>query len=161
MDAENMEFPEAYFDFVWSRGVINHSSDTRRALAEITRVLWPGRRFIAMVYHKLLEHPVRGGLCYGVLEGQFFRGYSLHEIIQDSTDGALARYDTIPQWHEALGPGLTVQSTKVFGSRSQLVPIPMGAIKAQLMKAIPARIGRMVTNRPFFGFMVTTDAIRQ
>jgi hypothetical protein len=37
----------------------------------------------------------------------------------------------------------------------------MGAIKARLMKAIPARIGRIVTNRPFFGFMVTTDAIRR
>jgi len=42
MDAENMEFPDASFDFVWSWGVIHHSSDTRKALAEITRVLRPG-----------------------------------------------------------------------------------------------------------------------
>ena len=30
LDAEQMDFPDASFDFVWSWGVIHHSSDTRK-----------------------------------------------------------------------------------------------------------------------------------
>jgi hypothetical protein len=80
-----------------------------------------------MVYHRSFWNTFNlGGLFHGVLKGQLFKGRSLHEIIQDSTDGTLARYYTIPEWHEALGPDLTVQSTKVFGSRSQSCPYSDG-----------------------------------
>jgi SAM-dependent methyltransferase len=159
MDAEKMTFPDNSFDFIWSWGVIHHSSNTNRALSEIARVLRPGGSFIAMVYHRSLwNFLVRGALFYGLIKGEFFRGKSLHRIIQDSTDGAVARYYRIPEWHGALDPYFVVRDTRVYGSRSQLIPLQMGPLKRRIMSLIPTALGRGITNRPFFGFMVVTKA---
>jgi ubiquinone/menaquinone biosynthesis C-methylase UbiE len=42
IDAEHMGFPDNSFDFVWSWGVIHHSSNTENVLREILRVLRQG-----------------------------------------------------------------------------------------------------------------------
>ena len=42
MDAEDMNFADYSFDFIWSWGVIHHSADTRRVLQEMHRVLRRG-----------------------------------------------------------------------------------------------------------------------
>ncbi|MBK7629848.1 MAG: class I SAM-dependent methyltransferase [Ignavibacteriales bacterium] len=52
MDAEALQFEDNSFDFVWSWGVIHHSSNTRKILEEIQRVLKPGGEAIIMVYHR-------------------------------------------------------------------------------------------------------------
>jgi SAM-dependent methyltransferase len=46
-DGNNLPFPEESFDFVCSMGVLHHVSDA----AEMFRVLKPGGRLIAMLYH--------------------------------------------------------------------------------------------------------------
>jgi ubiquinone/menaquinone biosynthesis C-methylase UbiE len=51
-DAENLSFPDAVFDVVYTWGVIHHSPDTNRAVAEIHRVLKPGGIAKVMVYHR-------------------------------------------------------------------------------------------------------------
>lgn len=51
-DSENLPFPDATFDLVWSHGVIHHSPETERAAREILRVLKPGGRAVVMVYHR-------------------------------------------------------------------------------------------------------------
>ena len=40
--AENLQFPDTHFDFVWSWTVLEHVSDYRRSLTEIHRVMKPG-----------------------------------------------------------------------------------------------------------------------
>lgn len=96
MDAEQMDFPDASFDFVWSWGVIHHSSDTIKVLKEIQRVLKPGGRLTFMVYHQSVWNTsMRGWLYYGLLKGGLFRGKNAHELLQENTDGALARYYTV------------------------------------------------------------------
>jgi SAM-dependent methyltransferase len=50
-DAENLPFEDASFDLVYSWGVIHHSPNTPRAVAEIHRVLKPGGTAKIMVYH--------------------------------------------------------------------------------------------------------------
>lgn len=50
-DAENIAFPEATFDLVYSYGVLHHSPDTQKALQEVCRVLRPGGDFKGMIYH--------------------------------------------------------------------------------------------------------------
>jgi SAM-dependent methyltransferase len=51
-DAENLSFADASFDIVYSWGVIHHSPNTRKAVAEIYRVLKPGGTAKIMIYHK-------------------------------------------------------------------------------------------------------------
>jgi ubiquinone/menaquinone biosynthesis C-methylase UbiE len=51
-DAENLDFPAASFDLVYSHGVLHHTPDTARAVKEIHRVLKPGGRALVMLYHR-------------------------------------------------------------------------------------------------------------
>lgn len=50
-DAENLDFPDAHFDVVYSWGVLHHSPDTSKAIQEVWRVLRPGGVARIMVYH--------------------------------------------------------------------------------------------------------------
>lgn len=49
-DAEDLPFDDASFDVVYSWGVLHHTPDTARAVAEALRVLRPGGRFCIMLY---------------------------------------------------------------------------------------------------------------
>jgi SAM-dependent methyltransferase len=50
VDAETLPFTDAFFDLVYSWGVIHHSEHPERIVAEIARVLKPGGMFIGMLY---------------------------------------------------------------------------------------------------------------
>jgi ubiquinone/menaquinone biosynthesis C-methylase UbiE len=51
-DAEHLTFQENAFDSVYSWGVLHHSPDTPKAIAEVHRVLRPGGVARIMIYHK-------------------------------------------------------------------------------------------------------------
>jgi SAM-dependent methyltransferase len=51
-DAENLDFADDSFDRVYAHGVLHHTPDTARAVAEIHRVLKPGGRAAVMLYHR-------------------------------------------------------------------------------------------------------------
>ena len=51
-DAENLEFESNTFDTVYSWGVLHHSPNTAKAVAEVHRVLRPGGVARIMIYHK-------------------------------------------------------------------------------------------------------------
>jgi ubiquinone/menaquinone biosynthesis C-methylase UbiE len=51
-DAERLPYPDQYFDFVYSFGVIHHSPNTAQVVREIRRVLRPGGKCYVTVYHK-------------------------------------------------------------------------------------------------------------
>lgn len=51
-DAENLPFGDEAFELVYSWGVIHHSPDTARAVAEIHRVLQPGGTARVMIYNR-------------------------------------------------------------------------------------------------------------
>ncbi|HEX4486299.1 MAG TPA: class I SAM-dependent methyltransferase [Terriglobales bacterium] len=72
-DAENLPFPPATFDLVYSYGVMHHSPNTERCVEEAWRVLKPGGTARIMVYH----HPSLTGLSlwlrYGALRGKSLR----------------------------------------------------------------------------------------
>jgi SAM-dependent methyltransferase len=50
-DAENLPFPDASFDIVYSWGVLHHTPDTSKAFAEVARVLRSGGHARIMIYH--------------------------------------------------------------------------------------------------------------
>ncbi len=51
-DAERLPFPDGQFDIVYSWGVLHHTPDPGRALAEAARVLAPGGQLKLMLYHR-------------------------------------------------------------------------------------------------------------
>jgi len=51
-DAERLDFPDNFFDVVYSHGVLHHTPDTAGAVREIHRVLRPGGKAVVMLYHR-------------------------------------------------------------------------------------------------------------
>ncbi len=51
-NAEQLAFPDASFDVVYSYGVLHHTPDPARSLREVYRVLKPGGRALVMLYHR-------------------------------------------------------------------------------------------------------------
>jgi 2-polyprenyl-3-methyl-5-hydroxy-6-metoxy-1,4-benzoquinol methylase len=51
-DAESLSFADQEFDYVWSWGVIHHSSRTARIVRQISRVLKPSGECALMVYNR-------------------------------------------------------------------------------------------------------------
>ena len=51
-NAEGLDFPDASFDAVYSFGVLHHTPDIERSVAEVHRVLRPGGTAYVMLYHR-------------------------------------------------------------------------------------------------------------
>jgi ubiquinone/menaquinone biosynthesis C-methylase UbiE len=51
-DAEQLPFPAASFDLVYSHGVLHHTPDIEAAIGEVRRVLRPGGQAMVMLYHR-------------------------------------------------------------------------------------------------------------
>ena len=51
-NAEQIPYPDNYFDIVYTHGVIHHSPSIQKIAEEIYRVLKPGGQAVIMLYHK-------------------------------------------------------------------------------------------------------------
>jgi SAM-dependent methyltransferase len=158
MDAENMSFPDNAFDLIWSWGVIHHSANTRKIVEEMHRVLKPGGVAITMVYHRnLWNYYVVAGLGGAIFQGTLLRTRSLHQARQQFIDGAIARYYTIPEWKDLVSDLFFVEEIRIYGSKSELIPLPAGRVKAVVKSVIPNSLGRLLTNQCKMGmFLVST-----
>jgi ubiquinone/menaquinone biosynthesis C-methylase UbiE len=157
MDAERMGFEDNSFDLIWTWGVIHHTADTSRVLSEMRRVLRPEGQAIIMVYHRnFWNWYIFNGLFRGVLQGEIFRAGSLHRMVQRWTDGAIARYYSEPEWRKLASQFFHVDSTLVFGSKSEIVPLPAGGVKNTIISLVPNSLSRFFTNRCKMGaFLVS------
>jgi ubiquinone/menaquinone biosynthesis C-methylase UbiE len=95
-DAESLPFADASFDVVYSWGVLHHTPDTPRAMAEAVRVLRPGGRLCVMVYARhawvsyglwlrngpLSKRPLRSiaDVLYHHMESLGTKGYTKREL---------------------------------------------------------------------------------
>lgn len=77
-DAERLEFPDENFDLVYSWGVLHHSPDTPKAIAEVFRVLKRGGEAKIMIYHTWSMIGAMLWLRYALLTGRPWR--SLRDI---------------------------------------------------------------------------------
>ena len=161
MDAEALDFPDQSFDFVWSWGVIHHSSNTRKILEEMRRVLKPGGKAVIMVYNRgWWNYYICGGLIGGLRKGRIFRAQALSRTVQEDTDGALARYYSRRSWREFASPLLQVDEVVIKGARTDLFPIPASAFKTALMRALPEAIARFMTSQLGMGGMLVSRMSR-
>jgi ubiquinone/menaquinone biosynthesis C-methylase UbiE len=155
MDAEELDFADDSFDFIWSWGVIHHSSNTRRILQQMQRVLKPGGQAVVMVYNRgWWNYYVCGAVIGGLLRGRVFRAGSLARSIQQDTDGALARYYSRGSWRRFASPFLSVDEVMVKGAKSDLLPIPSGHIKRTASRMLPDSLARFMTSRLGMGGML-------
>ncbi|CAM8625120.1 SmtA SAM-dependent methyltransferases [Burkholderiales bacterium] len=72
-DAENLDFENETFDWVYSWGVLHHSPNTSLAIQELFRVLKRGGRAKVMMYHKWSIVGVMLWLRYALLAGKPWR----------------------------------------------------------------------------------------
>jgi ubiquinone/menaquinone biosynthesis C-methylase UbiE len=72
-DAENIPYENNTFDLVYSWGVIHHSPNTEKALAEIIRVTVPQGRIKLMIYNRHSIYAFYKYLKYGLFRGRPFR----------------------------------------------------------------------------------------
>ena len=156
MDAEEMAFPDASFDYIWSWGVIHHSADTRRVLEQMHRVLRPGGRANVMVYHRSFwKYYVADGFLKGLINGSLLRNHSLHGVNQAATDGAIARFYRKDEWAALAGDIFRMDEFRVSGLKVEMIPIPAGALKAFLARVVPDSLTRFATNRLEWGSFLT------
>ncbi|MEW6494262.1 MAG: class I SAM-dependent methyltransferase [Cyanobacteriota bacterium] len=80
-DAENLPFEDEAFDWVYSWGVLHHSSNTAKAIAEVWRVLKPGGVAKLMIYHKYSFVGYMLWIRYALL--RFKPLTSLHQIYEN------------------------------------------------------------------------------
>lgn len=122
MDAEELDFADNSFDFVWSWGVIHHSARTGRIVREIHRVLKPGGEVRVMVYN------LEGMAAYVSIARRYMLGFwrknSLDECLWRSSDGYSARFYTKDLLEDVFNTFFTDVSAESFGQDADAVPLP-------------------------------------
>lgn len=157
-DAEALPFADASFDFVWSWGVIHHSSRTEQLLDEIARVLRPGGEVALMVYHRgSITYWVNYMLLRGVLGGRLLRE-SPAEIANRHSDGVVARHFTRRELARLLEPAFADVRTQVFGQIGEAVPLP-ARLRAPVARLIPLGLRRRLLRR--FGWFLFATGRRR
>ena len=157
MDAEKLEFADESFDLIWTWGVIHHSSNTEQVLSEMRRVLRPGGRAITMVYHRgWWNYYLVHGLLLGVASGRLWRTRSLHQAVQDHTDGAIARYYSRSDWRDLTSRFFRPLLVQVMGPKTDVLALPRGRVKDAALRAVPDALTRFLTNRCGFGGFVVS-----
>ena len=87
-DCEDLPFKDNYFDYVWSWGVIHHTTNTELAAFEIERVLKKGGKCDIMIYNNnSLYKYLNVYLRYGLLQLKFLKNMSKQELKNKYTDG--------------------------------------------------------------------------
>jgi len=72
-DAENLPFESSTFDLGYSFGVLHHTPDTERAMAELVRVVKPGGEIRIMLYNRHSIYVINRWVKYALLRGRPWR----------------------------------------------------------------------------------------
>jgi ubiquinone/menaquinone biosynthesis C-methylase UbiE len=146
-DAEQLPFDDASFDLVFSWGVIHHSSDMDRALAELVRVTRPGGQIVLMVYNRrslffAVYRAFQRFLPLARRLGLHFEGARAGE-----TEGLIARHFTVAELRGKLErAGLTQVWIQPYGQDAELLPLPR-RIRLPITERIPRRVKDPVLRR--------------
>lgn len=72
-DAEQLPFESDSFDLGYSFGVLHHSPDTEKAMAELVRVVRPGGEIKIMLYNRRSVYVFNQWVKFGLLRGKPWR----------------------------------------------------------------------------------------
>jgi 2-polyprenyl-3-methyl-5-hydroxy-6-metoxy-1,4-benzoquinol methylase len=144
-DAERLPFADGSFDFVWSWGVIHHSSRTALIVREIARVLKDTGECRAMVYNREGTPAKIALLLHHYLKGGFLRR-SKEETLHALTDGFSARYYVKEQFEDLFRAFFEDVSSEVCGQAVDVLPLPR-RVRGPLLRALPDRYQRAAQAR--------------
>ncbi len=161
MDAEQMDFPDGSFDFIWSWGVIHHSSSTAKILREMHRVLRPRGEAVIMVYHRGIWNYYVIGALITIMQGDLPKPRAVHATVQRFTDGGLARYYSVAGWRQLASSEFRVAETRVMGQKTDMIPLPPGKTKAFLLRALPDGMSRFLTNNCRMGCFLVSRLLKE
>jgi ubiquinone/menaquinone biosynthesis C-methylase UbiE len=151
MNAEQLQFPDQTFDFVWSWGVIHHSAHPEKIVEEVYRVLRPSGEFRVMVYHRRSLNACTS-VARGILSGKVFKGMRLSDILSYYSDGYIARFYTRSElFRMLLNCGFGMVVTQVLGQKNELVPLPgtglIGRLKSAFVAQVPDKVAESILSR--------------
>ncbi|MBK7629847.1 MAG: hypothetical protein IPJ23_03930 [Ignavibacteriales bacterium] len=89
---------------------------------------------------------IASGFIQGIILGKLFKYGSLKNLVQNLTDGFTARHYSIKEWKDGVKDLFEINYVKIFGSKSELFPIPAGRLKNKIMDITPNSITRFLTN---------------
>jgi SAM-dependent methyltransferase len=159
-DAENLPFPDASFDLVYSWGVLHHSPDTPRAIAEVRRVLRPGGTARVMIYHKWSIVGLMLWARYGLLAGR--PTTSLSEIYATHLESPGTKAYTVDEARELFAAFRAVHARSIlsFGDllEGEVGQRHRGRALAMAKRLWPRRALRRLA--PRYGLALLIDAER-
>jgi ubiquinone/menaquinone biosynthesis C-methylase UbiE len=74
-DAENLPFPDNTFDLGYSWGVLHHTPNTEKAVAELVRVVRPGGEIKIMLYNRRALITFKHWIKYALLKGRPWKSF--------------------------------------------------------------------------------------
>jgi ubiquinone/menaquinone biosynthesis C-methylase UbiE len=95
IDAETLPFEDNTFDIVYSWGVIHHSEQPDKIIAEIHRVLKKGGTFIGMMYGRYSLYSLRMWIAYALVKGKPWK--SLADVIWNNMESIGTKAYTVPE----------------------------------------------------------------
>ena len=156
-DAARIEYPDAYFDLVYSFGVIHHIPDASSVLTEIRRVLKPGGRCLIALYRRYSLFHLYMIVVPGLLRGRLLRlGYAgLLATIEGGADGVSVKpYVKLYRRREAveLLAGLELEEASVHH-------LELGRFRASLAGRLLAPLLGLL--EPWLGWYLVCRAVRR
>lgn len=112
VDAETLPFETAFFDLVYSWGVIHHSERPERIIAEIARVLRPGGTFIGMLYGRRSATAWLLWMRRALVVGRPWR--SLSDVIGQHVESAGTKAYTQAEIHDLFGAFADVRTQPIL-----------------------------------------------
>jgi 2-polyprenyl-3-methyl-5-hydroxy-6-metoxy-1,4-benzoquinol methylase len=145
---------ESRFAFVWSWGVIHHSSRTARIVRNVARWLKSDGSFSGMVYHRSSTSVGKTLLFDGIARGRIVRK-SADELLWRRSDGFTARFYPADQWRDLLLGFFDVASVSVTGTEADVLPLPR-ALRRLIVPRISSETQARILRR--FGSFLVFDA---
>jgi SAM-dependent methyltransferase len=139
-DGEDLPFEDASFDVVFSWGVIHHTTDMGRALAELVRVCRPGGTLVLMLYHRrsLFFLAYRGLARFLPLARRL--GFHFEGARAGEREGLIARHFTRAEVGRLLAShGLERIRVEPYGQDAELLPLPR-RIRLPITERIPRSV---------------------
>jgi ubiquinone/menaquinone biosynthesis C-methylase UbiE len=139
IDAEELPFDDAFFDVVYSWGVMHHTAHPEHMIAEIHRVLKPGGPFIGMLYGRHSLAVFKYWLRYALGRGKPWRTFS--DVVWHHVESVGTKAYTIAELRQLFA------RFAHFTAQPLLTQSDTGKLPAWLCDIIPNRLGWFIAIR--------------